>query len=712
MNEITLDGCTPTPLAGYLKALGVLRLLSAKYLNTRGFWRNDRFVLHTELDRNAIEHFFLCDYEPTPLVAPWGARLGFYGGSPEKTAREALSRIETSDKDQLQAFRSMIQLVRGTLLRHGIHEKATDEKKLELLRICRSELPDNLLEWLDTCYVLTGEDRKFPPLLGTGGNEGSGSYVSGFAQQVAACIAGRQHDAALSASLFNSVLPSTTVDQTPGHFSPVDAGGPNASIGFEDNRAQTNPWDYILALEGTLVFAGAVVRRNADDPAGVMSYPFTVRAVDAGSGSLASGDITNDPRGELWMPLWSQAASYAEVRALMAEGRVALGKKPARDALDFVRAVQRLGGYRGIASFQRFGLLKRSGRTYLATPLSRIEVSNEPQSRWLDDLDKNYWLDRFRKFAGEKTTANRFVVLCKRLEDKLFAFSGRKPSKTETQSLLVLLGEIQSALSSSQKARETVRPIPKLSERWVVAADDGTSAFRIAKALAGVSEGLLPLRALLFPVQRQRNEWMTQAANEPVRIYVGPKGRLVDTMRTLLEHRLWLAEKLEMHDKPLDSSAGVTLEDIDAFLRDDDMDARIAALLPSLALCDIPHDSEYSAGLGVIPAAFALLKLSLTSNRTLHALKLLPEDNRLPLPAGMLAQLAAGNHHNCAVNTAWRRLRASGLASILSQNALPDLRGIDPQRAAAALLIPLRYGATAALARSVLKPAASNNQAA
>src|SRR5690606_5788044 len=180
--------------------------------------------------------------------------------------------------------------------------------------------------------------------------------------------------------------------------------------------------------------------------------------------------------GELWMPLWSQPATHGEVSILLSEGRVALGKKPARDALDFVRAVHHLGGYRGIRSFQRFGLLMRSGKAYLATPLSRVQVGNEPASPWLDDLDQSQWLERFRQFARGDNTANRFRVLRKRLEDALFALSGRNPSTAETQALLILLGEIQSALSISQKARESIRPIPRLSETWVAIADDDTPA--------------------------------------------------------------------------------------------------------------------------------------------------------------------------------------------------------------------------------------------
>lgn len=714
MNEIILDGCTPTPLASYLKALGVLRLLSTKYPATRGFWRGDHFVLRSPLDRDGITRFFLEDYEPTPLVAPWGARSGFYEGSAERTAREALSRIATSKNKQLQPFREMIHVVRDLLSKHGINEKAADDKKLELLRICRGELPDHLLEWLDVCYVLTGDTRKFPPLLGTGGNEGSGSYVSGFSQQVVACFIDGSHSASLATSLYGCTIPEGVVDQTPGHFSPSDTGGLNATVGFEDNKARTNPWEYILALEGTLALAGSAVRRHADDPSSQMSFPFTVHATFAGSGSLGEGDA-NKPRGEMWLPLWQQPSSYPEIHTLMAEGRVAFGKKPARDALDFVRAVHHFGSYRGIRAFERFGILKRNGKSYFSMPLARIEVRDETKSPWLDELDHHGWLERFQRFANDANAATRFKTLRKLLEDTLFALSGREPSKAETQALLALLGEIQSALSSSKKALENARPIPHLSERWVQAAADGSAAFRIAKALAGLrgaSDQPLPLRAQLFPLHRRFDQWMTPNAGEKVRIYTGQQGHLVDTLHHLLERRLWLAERLEMHDKPLNSPAGATLEDLAAFLYDDSMDARIDALLPGLALCDIPQDTDRTTGDGAVPPAFGLLKLCLIPDRTLHSLRVLRKDQRMPVPAGMLAQLAAGNHDNRAVKTAWRRLYATGLAPLFAPSALPSAASIHPQRACAALLIPLRYGASAALARHLLRPAPSATEVA
>ena len=47
-----LDGCAPTPLAHYLKALGILRLVAEQAdLDARGWWDGDRFRLATKLNR-------------------------------------------------------------------------------------------------------------------------------------------------------------------------------------------------------------------------------------------------------------------------------------------------------------------------------------------------------------------------------------------------------------------------------------------------------------------------------------------------------------------------------------------------------------------------------------------------------------------------------------------------------------------------------------
>ena len=78
--SMPLDGCAPTPLASYLKALGVLRLISsdANHVDgqaadprARGWWEDERFHIRTTLDRATLCRFFLNDYAPSPIIAPW-----------------------------------------------------------------------------------------------------------------------------------------------------------------------------------------------------------------------------------------------------------------------------------------------------------------------------------------------------------------------------------------------------------------------------------------------------------------------------------------------------------------------------------------------------------------------------------------------------------------------------------------------------------------
>jgi len=703
MNEIILAGCTPTPLANYLKALGVLRLLGSKHSTTRGCWRGDRFVLQTSLEMCGVLEYFLEDYEPTPVMAPWNGGSGFYA----KDNKDALRSLCESTSPRLAAYRQCLVLAEEALAPFSRDESPKGEDKARLLLSLRSSLPESALGWFDASVLLSASAPQYPPLLGTGGNDGRLDFTNNFMQRlgdVSSLTGGLPPPMSrewLGMALF-SATSSALVKRAVGQFSPGQAGGPNAATGFEADAA-INPWDFVLMIEGALMFAAAAVRRNADDPFGVLSYPFTVRAVGAGAGSLGEGDAASS-RGELWLPIWRQPASHTEVRALLSEGRVALGKKPARDALDFARALHRLGGYRGVQGFQRFALVMRAGKAYLAAPLARVNVSEAPHADLLHDLDQSNWLERFRQFARGDNTPQRFLVLRRQLEDRIFDLSGREPTPAEMQSMLVLLGSIQHALAASSKAREAVAPVPRLSERWVSAADDGTPEFRIARALAGLrgtGDAPLPLRAQIHPVQRQFNQWMTPDAGETVRVCAGRKGRLIADMAAWLERRLWLMDRLEMSDKPLASPAGAMLDDVAAFLESDAMDARIAALLPGLSLCEIPPDTDRQAGEGTVPAAFGLMKLALTTDRDLRSLGRLQAGEHLPVPAGMLAALMAGDRGGRAATLAWRRLRSSGLTPAL-RAPLPTLAGIDPARAAAALLIPLRWAATAAVARALL----------
>ena len=78
MNRLVLSGCRPEPLAGYLKALGVLRLVSEQEdPGARGAWIDGVFVLETRLSADELVSFFADRYRPTPVITPWNGGSGF-----------------------------------------------------------------------------------------------------------------------------------------------------------------------------------------------------------------------------------------------------------------------------------------------------------------------------------------------------------------------------------------------------------------------------------------------------------------------------------------------------------------------------------------------------------------------------------------------------------------------------------------------------------
>lgn len=703
--EIELRGCTSTPLADYLKGLGLIRLVARADRDLKAAWISQHLHLCTDLSPQDLADYLLRDYAPTPILAPWNGGSGFFA----KDNKTALEAIASGKADRLSVFRDCLTHAEKAL--EGMEREVSpkDAEKFELLQRLRNSLPDAALDWLDAAVVLSGDNSRYPPLLGTGGNDGRLDFTNNFMQRLCEVMdpdSGQptiESHAWLELSLQGEPAPGLAKSAI-GQFAPGQVGGPNATIGYE-TKGRVNPWDFILMLEGALVFAAAAVRRNASDPDGVLSYPFTVRATSAGAGLLGPGDA-GAARGELWMPLWPRPASYSEVRALLAEGRVAIGARPARDALDFVRAVHRLGGYRGVDRFERYGLLMRSGKAFLATPIERIQITANPQTDFIDDLEKDDWLGRFRRFASGDLAAQRFVTLRHRLENQLFELARRPPEPARVQGLLVLLGQIQEALSRSAKAHEAVRPVPRLSARWVEAADDATAVLRIARALAGLRgqrDHPLPLRSQLFAVHPRWNTWVE--ADLELRIETKRGAGMVSTLIALLARRLWLQGRLEMADKPLSSVAGAHTADLASFLCDGRLDDRLERLLPGLALCDIPACAESGAGAGTLPGAFALLRIVLFPDDTLRALGYLRSDEHLPVPPQMLSQLASGNAEltRRAIEGAWHRLRANGLTPRVERNALPRLAGLNPRRVAAALLIPMTFGATGSITRRLLE---------
>ncbi len=95
MSIISLCGCCPEPLAAYLRSLAVLRLVcEQKDSGAKGWWESNIFHLDSSLNEKGLIDFFLNEYIPTPIVAPWNGGSGFYEGD-NIEGREAIRRSKS-----------------------------------------------------------------------------------------------------------------------------------------------------------------------------------------------------------------------------------------------------------------------------------------------------------------------------------------------------------------------------------------------------------------------------------------------------------------------------------------------------------------------------------------------------------------------------------------------------------------------------------------
>ena len=207
----------------------------------------------------------------------------------------------------------------------------------------------------------------FPPVLGTGGNEGHLDYTNNFMSRIATLLIEPTSSLRAGELLANALFACRTTSlqkDAAGQFDPGRAGGPNQGSGIE-HKSTINPWDLVLTLEGAVAWASGIYRRQGPSYRTILCSPFTVKATKTGYGS-ASEKV--DARAEVWAPLWRGHIRYAELKTLLREGRATVDGRAATTALEFAEAVRSLGVDRGIDRFVRYSLLKRRGDSYVALP--------------------------------------------------------------------------------------------------------------------------------------------------------------------------------------------------------------------------------------------------------------------------------------------------------------------------------------------------------
>ncbi|MEX0717509.1 MAG: type I-U CRISPR-associated protein Csx17 [Planctomycetaceae bacterium] len=745
MPDIALTGCTPEPLMNYLKALGIFRLVAEQAdSEARLSWSGGVAHLSTALDHDGLARFFLEAYEPTPIVGPWNGGSGFYeGGS------APLDAIARSTVDRLTTYRSTINQIRTFVPK----SKPKDTEKASLLTRCRAELADVLVPWLDACFVLGEDGPAYFPLLGTGGNDGRLEFTNNFMQRLADAIPFAEEAQSTSrttqllrSSLFDDALPELTKSAV-GQFNPGGIGGPNGTQGKFEAASAVNPWDFILMIEGALLLAGAVARRLGSTALSRSVFPFTVETVAVGYGSSATNEETRDgSRAEIWLPLWSNPTSFEEAKHLFAEGRAQLGRRQASNAVEFALAVNLLGIDRGIGSFTRYGLLKRNGLAFLAAPIGRILVTHRPQARLLDDPPLVSWIDRLRAACRDKNrTPVRYQSALRHIDRSMYEFAVRSERGNDPKYLL----EVLRALGSAERTMadglafcedKHIRPMSGLSPQWLIDAapsGDAGREFRLAASLASImaerKTELGGLRTHLEPVV-QASKWVNWSPGSTSAVW--SRRPLAENLSAVLVRRLMESDRAGVSGCALRARVFAPLNDVIAFIDERTDDEALADLLWGLIGLDW-NSNEFrrrsfrrqqaemlhSPGVTPVPAAFGLIRLTLTQLR----LAAEPARNRVdgedrwrvvtntdlpsitttPRAAPFLA-LAGGDVARAELLAA-RRLWSDRIVPFGWTNRQQRARhhsefAADPTRLLAACLFPLSSPSLSRLARQSLSP--------
>ena len=510
IEEHKLDGCGVSPISNYLKGLGISRILSSKDPDSTSFWKGDKFVLQTHMGRDDVIRFLLEEYRPTPIVSPWSYTV-------YQKSRDLVLKLFEHDKRRFGAYWDTVCTVDNIIADmksicevSEITKKEIDANKEMLLCMCRNRLSDDAILWIDAVGTVAVDKAqtkaKFAPILGSGGNDGNFDMAKNFVINIDRMLISKNNNQEksrnlLNASLFAEMAPLSNIT-TMGH-NPSGSGGPNFGSGF-DGKTLSNPWDYIFMVEGALLCAGSVSKHLSANR-GTAVFPFTASTSTIGY-STASPEDTDEggepiSRGEIWMPIWERPTTHAEIVHTFTEGRIQLGRKNAKTGTEFAQAVITLGTDRGIEKFQRYCILKRKGKAYLAVNAGAVHVRDKPVAKLLRETDiwYNYLLGKSR----EKGAPASLIRLVRDLEMHIMKFC-TSPTEPNLMQVLISMGHLEKYASLSG----TTTPLSSLSKEWLTGCYDGSAEFRLASSIASIQKNTsLPIRENLEDIDSHKRKF-------------------------------------------------------------------------------------------------------------------------------------------------------------------------------------------------------------
>jgi CRISPR-associated protein Csx17 len=450
-NRHVFAGLRPEPLASYLAGLGLIRVLGEQAdPAATAAWTGEGLVITTSVDD--IATWLASRYMPTPVLSPWNNGSGF--GPKDKEPKKTLHMLAEHASPRLAQLQAAIPVacsLAETARENGwLTDTAKGGDKRRVVQEFRNRCPDSLLPWIDATVVLTGDQALFPPLLGTGGNDGRLDFSTNFHQRLLDVFDISESGPARSLGWARDLLTGAQTQRLAraaiGQFDPAAAGGPGSSV-FGAAESRVNPWGYVLLVEGALLFAATAVRRNQHD-ARRAAIPFT--AVHASPDGFASGAEGEESRGELWVPVWRKPFTLTEVRQLFGEARATWRGRSARRAIEFYAATRSLGVAQGIDEFVRYGLHRRNGLAFAAVPVDHVDVHTDHDVGLIKPVEA--WPSQFH--GSDTPTAIKRVM---RQFDKAELEYARDGGAVALARMLAALTTLEQTVGRSARLKEVIR---------------------------------------------------------------------------------------------------------------------------------------------------------------------------------------------------------------------------------------------------------------
>jgi CRISPR-associated protein Csx17 len=451
------------PLASYLKALGLLRVVNEQLdSGATGRWHNGRFVLNCSASPAELGMFLATAYRPSPAITPWNKDAGFFCGAVPK-------KVQQLRGERFVELQRVAQAA-ARLLPSFISKGKVDDKP-KLLQTLATIDSDRFTAWLRVNAVLFTDSKgklqaRYPVLLGgSAGAFGRADLGSLFvdALQLAtpehflAALYGLSSAAVLDAKASLAVFdPSGRGDAQQGYrVATTDVG-----------KTTANPADLILAVEGLGFFDGyaATIGQDESGAGGQRQVLFTLAVSHNSAGHASATWLENDGAltEELWCPLWDEPVTFEDLRGALERVAALPLPRQLRTGTDFALFASRLGRDQGLSGFARYTFPPRVGQGMrIPSLLETFVLADQPDRTDSLALVVDFaW--RLRMKAKDPSTSTSLRVCSERVVAEVEQLSGGGGSYSGLLRALVALRRQQTISTSCWALR-----YPELSSLWL-----------------------------------------------------------------------------------------------------------------------------------------------------------------------------------------------------------------------------------------------------